>query len=230
MIFYIHVGKTGGSAIKRAIRASHAVAKTKEPQVIKDKIVLLNHVSLAQATQQFGAPNGLAFAFRNPLSRFVSGFYCRQRMEWPDHTARWDAGEAAAFAHFDTANDLAEALGSDAPKDRAAAHFAMHAIRHLRRGYRYTFGDLVNFMLNHSHLVRVYIDTTDLTSKGCGFIQRLGGMASDTAFKPAAVSADYPRDLSAQAQQNLRAFWAQEFEFYDAFTALRDELENVAAR
>lgn len=225
MIFYVHIGKTGGTEIKGAIRAHFGVQKTKEPQVVDQKIVLLNHISLDDAIQKFGVPTGIAFAYRDPTERFVSGFYCRQRMGWPDHQARWDAREAAAFAHFETANALAEALDGKDLKQRAAAHYAMDAIRHLRRGYVFHFGDLIDFALDQASQVLACIDTVNIDSKGADFLQRIGVETPKIeAFSEPRSKITYPRELSAIATRNLRSFWAAEYEFYDAFKELEAQV------
>jgi len=221
MIFYVHVGKTGGTALKRQIRAHFGVKKRKEPQVVGEEIVLLNHISLDDAVRKFGQPSGIAFAFREPSARFVSGFYCRQRMGWPEHKALWDAREAAAFAHFDAANDLAEALDSDDPARRAAAYYGMSAIRHIRRGYEYHFGHLADFFLDHAEHVTACIDTCNITAHGSEFLNRIGVEATvlsgeDTA-KP---QVQFPRELSDRAMQNLRDHWHVEYAYYDAFKTL----------
>lgn len=222
MIFYVHVGKTGGTAIKRQVRAHFGVQKSKEPQIIKNGIVLLNHVSLEGAVQKFGAPSGIAFAFRDPTARFISGFYCRQRMGWPDHKALWDAREAAAFAHFDTANDLAEALNTSDLKQRAAAHFAMNAIRHLRKGYAFHFGDMTSFFLDYGSLIKACVDTTNIDNEGADFLKKIGlSIPKGTEFSKPKQKVEYPRGLSETATQNLREFWAVEYEYYEAFKLLR---------
>lgn len=224
MIFFVHIGKTGGTALKRQIRAHHGVGRKKEPQIVGEKFVLLNHMSLSDAVERFGEPSGIAFAFRDPTARFVSGFYCRQRMGWPEHRALWDPREAAAFAHFDDANTLAEALDSDAPKDRAAAQYAMQAIRHLRRGYRYHFGDMANFLLDYGDRITACIDTSDISGKGGDFMAALGLTATDAEQPDRPGTPPYPKDLSERARKNLRDIWGPEYAYYDAFKALQPTL------
>lgn len=225
MLFYVHIGKTGGTVIKREIRRLAKVKKAKEPQVIDDKIVLLNHMSLDEAVSKFGHPSGIAFSYRNPTDRFVSGFYCRQRMGWPDHRALWDAREAAAFAHFDTANNLAEALFSDDLKVRSAAQYSMMAIRHLRRGYTFHFGAATSFFPDYSHLIKACINTSCLTTEGSHFLERLGFPGADFSSKDASSrqKPEFPRELSEKARANLSEFWEDEYSYFGAFELFATE-------
>lgn len=223
MMFFVHVGKTGGTTLKRRIRAHFGVEKAQDPQVIEDRIVLLNHVSLADAVKKFGTPSGVAFAYRDPTARFISGFYCRQRMGLPDHRALWDPREAAAFAHFDTANALAEALATDNPARRAAAFYAMDAIRHLRRNYRYHFGHLTDFLLDFGDRVQGCIDTANIDTDASAFLHRIG-VEPTKADATRTKTPDHPRTLSDLAQRNLQSFWAEEYEYYSAFKLLEAEI------
>ncbi|MDE4276774.1 sulfotransferase family 2 domain-containing protein [Phaeobacter gallaeciensis] len=227
MLFFMHVGKTGGTQVKRFIRNAVGAPKLQEPQVIQDRIVLLNHCTLGEAEKRFGEPTGLILTYRDPIERFVSGFYCRQRMGLPEHRARWDAAEAAAFLYFKTANDLAEALSSEDPTKYSAAHFSMHAIRHIRRGYQFHFGHPSSFVLDYGTRIRACVETKDLERSWHKIIQAIDGDTPKRA-RPTTTSAtpDYPKTLSDLARSNLRSNWAVEFEFYNVFKTLDESLEE----
>jgi hypothetical protein len=72
---------------------------------------------------------------RDPVSRFVSGFNSRRRRGRSLNDAEWNQDEAAAFAAFPTANDLAEALSVTHDDRRAAAVAAMRGIYHVKSSY-----------------------------------------------------------------------------------------------
>lgn len=66
---------------------------------------------------------------RNPISRFVSGFYSRKRMGRRRNNIVWTAAEERAFADFEHANDLTESLFLPGVEGMRALG-AIKAIRH----------------------------------------------------------------------------------------------------
>src|ERR1700761_2318781 len=90
----IHVGKTGGTALKQTLL----------PYVDAGAYTLFLHGH--SMTLQRLVPGEKAFFFqRDPISKFASAFYYRQREGRPHYHIPWRPYEAAAFAHFETAND-----------------------------------------------------------------------------------------------------------------------------
>lgn len=119
-LHFLHVGKTGGTAVKAAFGDDDVVTPT-------HRLVLHGHeVTLADV------PDGerVVVVVRDPVSRFVSAFNSRLRRGRPRYDAPWSPGEAAAFAAFPTADALARALGDPSRRERAVE--AMHAVRHVR--------------------------------------------------------------------------------------------------
>jgi hypothetical protein len=117
-VHFLHIGKTGGTALGHALNAfgsrniqlhGHAVRLPDIP--VGDKVF---------------------FCLRDPITRYVSGFYSRLRKGRPRYQGAWTEGEAAAFARFDTADDLARSLFSQDQAASAAAHRAMREIGHVR--------------------------------------------------------------------------------------------------
>src|SRR5205823_2768329 len=99
LVNLLHVGKTGGTAVKHALRtALHAGGYC---------IRLCRH-----GVRLRDVPPGekVVFFVRDPASRFVSGFYSRLRQGRPRYTSPWSRAEKAAFGRFGTPNDLAAAL------------------------------------------------------------------------------------------------------------------------
>ena len=115
-LHFLHVGKTGGTAVK------HALAPVAGPL----GIALHDHdVRLADLP-----PGDRAFLFlRDPIDRFVSAFHSRRRQGRPRHDWPWSEAERVAFARFATPGALADALGADDP----AALDAMAGIAHINR-------------------------------------------------------------------------------------------------
>lgn len=120
-VHYLHIGKTGGTAVKAALEAAAA------PRRIR--LFLHPH----KVTLQDIPVNESCFFFvRDPLNRFVSGFYSRQRQGRPRHNWAWTPDEEAAFKVFPTPNALAVSLSSEDEALRQAAADAMNSIRHVR--------------------------------------------------------------------------------------------------
>ena len=121
MIHFLHIGKTGGTALK------HALEKTARRQVT----VHPHQVKLPNIP----AGEQVFFFLRDPISRFVSGFISRQRQGRPRYSVPWNESETAAFTRFATPNALAEALSADDRAERIAAEEAMAGIGHVRDSY-----------------------------------------------------------------------------------------------
>ena len=71
--FFLHIGKTGGSAVQHALRS-----------LAREDIVLCGHdVSLNDVPRGAKA----VASIRHPVDRFVSGFYSRLRQGLPRYNA-----------------------------------------------------------------------------------------------------------------------------------------------
>jgi hypothetical protein len=79
--------------------------------------------------------DGAVFCLRSPTSRFISGFYSRQRQGQPRYFERWTPDEKIAFEEFQTPNHLALALSSADAAARLRAEKAMRSIEHVKNGY-----------------------------------------------------------------------------------------------
>lgn len=123
ILHFLHIGKAAGSQIGQIAREFNA--QNRAFTILRHP----HHVTLSNLPVT--AP--YFFSVRNPVTRFVSGFYSRKRKGQPLLYKEWTANEASAFAAFDHANDLAEALF--APGDlRQQAVFAIKSISHTARG------------------------------------------------------------------------------------------------
>ena len=117
-VHFLHIGKTGGNALKAAIR----------PVSGEFGLVLHNH-----KTRLHDVPEGARAVFfvRDPAARFVSAFNSRLRMGRPLKNAPWNEAEKRAFDIFRTPTELAEAISSPDGVLASKAADAMHGIRHV---------------------------------------------------------------------------------------------------
>jgi hypothetical protein len=139
-VHFLHIGKTGGTAVKTALIPFREAG----PYVLQ--------LGGGHRTCLRDVPPGdrFFFAIRDPIDRFVSGFYSRKLDDRPGYIAAKGTAvprpplsdeEVAAFARFPTPNALAAALAAMQPDERAAAAAAMSAIDHVRSRYWRWLGD-----------------------------------------------------------------------------------------
>ena len=215
----IHIGKTGGTFIKASILNSLDQPKAKAPQILPNNLVLLGHQSLKKTETLYGENHKFAFVFRDPTERFISGFYSRLRMGQPARFVPWDSKEAAAFSHFESANNLAEALSAKDDKIKTAALAAMNGIRHLRRGYAYHFGsNISHFKTQCETRLTCCIDLKNLDGCHDDFLAKLGiSTPQNINPKPFQRHQKHDTSLTPLAQKNLREHWHLEYSYYDVF-------------
>jgi hypothetical protein len=132
VIHFLHIGKTGGTAIRNAFHGRHHF---KAPRAL---FVIHHH---GTRLPDIPKTDGVFFVVRDPLSRFVSGFYSRLRKGQPRIYNPWTEDEATAFATFGTPNHLGESLSSDSVELQEQAMQAMRTIGHVRNSYWDWFRD-----------------------------------------------------------------------------------------
>ncbi len=123
-VHFLHIGKTGGSAIKHALC----------PALKSDRYVLHLHPHRVRLSDVPPGEN-VFFFLRDPVTRFGSGFFSRQRQGKPRYFIPWSHEEKIAFGNFHLPNQLALALSSPNEEERAKACDAMRSIRHVRNSY-----------------------------------------------------------------------------------------------
>lgn len=203
-LYFLHIGKNAGTQFRRIGDQINAVSDA-------HFVIKLPH------SRKFASlpPDGdYAFSIRSPVSRFRSGFYSRRRKGMPRLHSEWTAHEALAFAEFEHANDLAEALFSEGARGRRAA-CAMNSISHCARTQTGWFERSGHFLELRPPLAiirqeRFAEDVREL-------IRRLGlDMEPDISRDPRqAHRNDYSQvpDLSPKAVANLTRWYAPDFEF-----------------
>jgi Sulfotransferase family len=135
----MHIGKTGGSAVKTALRRAglaywHDYEAEDMPMTPYGRIRLEHHTFLLR---DLPPDDYVFFCVRDPVSRFVSAFYSRLTKGQPRFYREWSDGERRAFDAFPTAQSLAAALYSRDRDERLEAHAAMRSIQHAGSSARY---------------------------------------------------------------------------------------------
>ncbi len=199
-VHFLHISKAGGTAIK------HALA----PVAANHRVVLHPHFT---TLRDVPAGESVIFFLRDPLTRFVSAFYSRQREGRPKYVLPWSPEEAAAFGRFRTPNELANGLSSISTAERKKAERAMRSIPHVSNSYW-------NWLIDPAYL--------DSRADAIFFIGLQEHLADDFAIMRARLGipdsvrlpdddtdahrspASHDRKLDAEATRNLTAWYRED--------------------
>lgn len=207
VIYFLHIGKAAGSQVKHAIEQINK----HEPRIFMQSLphdIFLK--DLPEEAEYF-------FSIRDPITRFVSGFYSRKRMGRPKYDVPWTSSERSAFGDFEHANELAQSLFSGG-KQGMRAIGAIKAIRHTAQDQIDWFalvGDIFSgrppiWVLRQERFdedFNTLVERAGLSFKPDLRRDDVGSHANDYSQVP---------PLSDKAKDNLRQWYAQDFAFYDA--------------
>jgi hypothetical protein len=202
-IHILHIGKTGGTALKAALA----------PFAAEGKFVLHGHETRCRDCPP-GA--GIFFVVRHPVDRFVSAFNSRLRRGRPRFDYPWRLRQALVFSLFRSANALAEGLGSRNPLVRLAAGLSMGSIGHLRRRLSYWIdaGELER----NPRLIIGTVETLDADLQSLLAIAGIDG-AAELPIDPVEAHVTPPqfdKSLSRKAVQNLTDYFRSDLILYEA--------------
>jgi hypothetical protein len=217
---FLHLGKTGGTVVKAALAPVAAAGPY-------NLFLHPHHVTLSDV------PPGdkFFFAVRDPIDRFVSGFYGRKRRDRPRYDIRWTRGERIAFSRFATPGELAEALSSIDGRRRTRAERAMREISHVKDSYWKWFGDERSLLARQNDLLMILFQS-DLEADFDRLVRSLGlgghiVLATDhVSAHRTPVTAD--RSLSAVATRSLERWYARDYEFLALCRDLRRRLMTTS--
>lgn len=205
-IHFLHIGKNAGNQIIHLCR---------QLEKFNFKFIKENHkirkIDLPKKSKYF-------FSIRDPITRFVSGFYSRKRKGMPKYHIEWSEHEKFAFSEFEHANDLAESLFR---KDIIGqnALVAVNSISHIAMHQVDWFVKSGNLILDPPlAIIRVEKFNDDFNS----FLKKLG---LDKCIEDLDISNDpivvhknnYEKipNLSQLAIKNLKMWYSRDIIFYD---------------
>lgn len=216
---FLHLGKTGGTALAHALvphihAASHFV-------IFRGHDVTLDDIRRGQK---------LMFVLRDPLTRFVSAFNGRLREDRPRYVYPWRDEERVAFAVFKTPDQLATALSSPDDTERERAEQAMRGIGHVNTPYSFWFGDEERF---RSRLGDVFFiafqerldQDFDLLKRRLALPPELRLPADETAAHR--TPAGFSTELGDVARRNLARWYAQDISFVRLCRELAPEINRL---
>ncbi len=213
-VHFIHIRKTGGTAIKNALRGINKTSR-------RYKIWLHPHrVSLKYI------PRGdyIVIFVRDPISRFISGFYSRLREGRPANYFPWTPGEREAFKYFKTPDQLGKALKSRDRDIRMKALKAMRDILHVN-----TF--LTDWLISEDYLYRrlddiLFIGLQENLEEDFEILKRILGIPEKISLpKDPRLSHRSPvnedRNLSSEALEALREWYGEDIKIYNFLIKVR---------
>ncbi len=162
-------------------------------------------------------PIGTKFFFilRDPLTRFVSAFYSRQREGLPRYYSPRNEMETGIFETFSTANELACALGNPESEHHSLALRTMRVIGH--------FNGYFHWMISKEYFLSRLDDVlmccfTESLEEDFEKLRPLLGLPEDVCLPTDEYFAHrMPRgcdtNLSEEAQNVLREYYRGDFEF-----------------
>jgi hypothetical protein len=221
-VHLVHVSKAGGTALRYAIRAARVSAGGQLESPWGD---VRGHDHRFRFVD-VGRGDKAVFAFRDPISRFLSGFYSRLRKGAPRHFSDWTEAEAQSFQWFSTPQALADALAEPSGETRRRAEFALQSIWHLNRPMTYWTGK-PSYFRRHIDKV-VYVARQETLDDDWERLKELLDLpreqmlptddvyAHRTAYMP-----DDDRTISDKGVEALRSWYADDYELLEIAEELR---------
>jgi hypothetical protein len=189
----LHIGKTGGTALKHVLLENQAAARCQ--LLFRGHDVTLTDVPVGER---------FMFLIRDPLTRFVSAFNGRLREDRPRYHYPWREEERIAFAIFKTPDQLAVALSSPNAAERAQAEAAMHGIGHVNTPYTFWFPDESAFRARLPDLF--FIGLQDRLDEDFELLKRKLGLPGDATLpRDETVAHKTPEGFESQLSELGRA-------------------------
>ena len=219
-ISFLHIGKTGGTAVRTPIRDFLETG----PDVV---IELPMHRYGLKDVMEDSDTTKVMFFIREPVSRFASGFNSRLRKGWPRHQGTWSKKEEEAFATFKTPNELAEGLGANGWMMRHKARKAVQAIRHTRMAYEHYLGSVE--LLEQARDRIFFVGAQETLDADYEMMKKLLGMGPEYVLPRDDVGAHrtpdgFSKDISPEGRANLEKYFAKDFEIYEWCRAYREKM------
>jgi len=207
IIHFIHIGKTGGSAIKYVLMNYKSTPNC--------EIFFYGH---AVGLMNIKRGDRVIFFLRDPIKRFVSAFYGRQREDKPRYYSPWSDEEKRAFKIFKTPNELALALSSNDEKLKQEAIRAMRGIAHIKNSYWDWFCN-ENYMLSRKRDI-YFIGFQESLSSDFEKLKVKLNLPDEAKLPTDNINAhknpqNVDKRLDAKAIENLKEWYKRDYEFIE---------------
>ncbi|HEU4448621.1 MAG TPA: sulfotransferase family 2 domain-containing protein [Gaiellaceae bacterium] len=220
-VHFIHVSKTGGTALRYALRQARTNAEGKLSSPYGPVWAYRHKFRFCDVPKGDKA----VFALRDPASRFVSGFYSRLRKGAPRHMREWSEEERRSFEWFRTPQALADALAEPPGETRERAEFALRSIGHLRRPMSFWTGT-PSYLRRHLDRV-LYVARQETLDDDWERLKELLGLPPEQMLPRDELTAHRTtytddRELSEAGKRALRAWYADDYEVLEIGEAVRN--------
>ena len=204
-IHFLHIGKTGGTAIKEALQ--------------KSSMPLPNFILHDHDFKLMDVPPGekVVFFVRDPVRRFASGFNSRKRKGLPKYHSDWTPEEEQAFQLFATPNDLAMAL-SHGGENQQRAEKALRAIHHVKTSYWDWFNNEEYFLARKEDIY--FVGSQEQLNSHFALLKSLINLPRNLTLPTDDMNAHrnpktMDASLSEEAIINLRKWYERDYHFLD---------------
>jgi hypothetical protein len=211
VVHFIHIGKTAGTAIKTVFE--------KEAWLSGNFLVSGNKLFVMHGhnfkLNEVKENESVIFVVRDPIQRFVSGFYSRKRMGRPLNYNPWNEGEKKAFAFFESANALGTALSSTDKGIKDMAEAAMKSIGHVKSSYWDWFINQDYLEKNSNKILCVLTQENlneDFLKFKADYKLSVGDLPNDQV-KSHRNPDDVDKKLSTTAIANLKNWYSKDYDF-----------------
>mgnify|MGYP001170929632 FL=1 len=195
IIHFLHIGKNAGNQIKHI--ANDFNKHSKEVFIVSHP----HHVKL----KDIPSSDDYFFSLRDPVSRFVSGFYDQMNKPYDDETSN------LTFNKFKTPNELAESLFNDSDLSGYIALKNIGHISHNQVDWFENYGDLYN---KRAPLKVIFVESFEKDLND--LFKKIDESFTFNIYKDEKSNSNfYPEaNLSDSAMKNLVNWYSLDFEFY----------------
>lgn len=206
-VHVLHIYKTGGTALKHAL----------SNMTVTPRYVVFPH---KHSVTLDCIPRGhkIVVFLRDPVDRFVSGFYGRYREGRPRYFTPWSQAEAATFAEFPTPNAIGEALAAGGDRGERA-ETAMASLDRMTMPYAHWLGsrETVTSRLGDFLLV----GRQERLASEFERLKKLIGLPEGLLLPASDVEAnrggDYDSRLTDVSRGALRSWFADDYAYLQLF-------------
>ena len=227
-LHFIHVGKTGGSALAGAlVRAGYAnwPGGDQSRPIAETPYGRIQFASHSMRRWTIPVEDHFFFCLRDPIARFMSAFYSRLNRGQPRYFFEWTVREQMIFEVWQTPQELAAGLISGDEVDRQLAEWGLENIRHLRPLPNYV--GMVPQLKKRREMI-AYVARQETLAEDWVAIRKLFGIPEDVELETDEVRAHrmshrYDTSLEPEVEAALREFYARDYRVLEFCEELRRE-------